>query len=85
MATPSSRRVGWVCTSRSYCHPVIKSTNIAGQVFAWNPSIPGAKSEDSILVGEQSNEIMTEMAGWPTIDVQIGDQIIRRPAILEKY
>jgi len=24
------------------------------------------------------------MADWPTIDVQIDDQFIRRPAILEK-
>jgi antitoxin VapB len=57
---------------------------LVGQAFAWNPSITGAKSEDTILVGERSNEIITEMADWPTTDVQIGDQIIRRPAILEK-
>jgi antitoxin VapB len=57
---------------------------LPGQAFAWNPSITGVKSEDTILVGERSNEIITEMADWPTIDVLIGDQIIRRPAILEK-
>ena len=57
---------------------------LTGQAFAWNPSITGAKSEDTILVGEQSNEILTEMADWPMIDIQIGDQIIKRPAILEK-
>jgi antitoxin VapB len=57
---------------------------LLGQAFAWNPSITGVKSEDTILVGERSNEIITEMADWPSIDVQIGDQIIRRPAILEK-
>lgn len=56
---------------------------LAGQVFAWNPSITGVKSEDTILVGEQSNEILTEMSDWPTLEVQIGDQIIKRPAILE--
>lgn len=57
---------------------------LMGQAFAWNPSITGAKSEDTILVGERSNETLTEMADWPTLDVQIGDQIIKRPAILEK-
>lgn len=57
---------------------------LVGQAFAWNPSITGVKSEDTILVGEHSNEIITEMVGWPTIDVQVGDQIIKRPAILER-
>jgi antitoxin VapB len=57
---------------------------LPGQAFAWNPSITGVKSEDTILFGDRSNEIITEMADWPTIDVQINDQIIRRPAILEK-
>jgi Xaa-Pro dipeptidase len=36
-----------------------------GQVFAWNPSITGTKSEDTILVGEDGNEILTQIAGWP--------------------
>jgi len=57
---------------------------LVGQAFAWNPSITGVKSEDTILVGEESNEIITEMADWPTIDIQVGGQILKRPAILEK-
>lgn len=57
---------------------------LLGQAFAWNPSITGVKSEDTILVGEHANEIITEMTDWPTIDVQVGGQIIKRPAILEK-
>lgn len=55
-----------------------------GQAFAWNPSITGTKSEDTILVGEASNEIITHMADWPGIDVQVGPQVIQRPAILVK-
>ena len=57
---------------------------LVGQAFAWNPSIAGTKSEDTILVGESSNEIITEMADWPSIEVQVDEQIIKRPAILEK-
>ena len=57
---------------------------LVGQAFAWNPSITGAKSEDTILVGEGSNEIITEIADWPSIEVQVGEQILKRPAILEK-
>jgi antitoxin VapB len=54
-----------------------------GQAYAWNPSITGAKSEDTILVGEQENEVLTRIEGWPEMQVQIGEQTISRPAILE--
>lgn len=53
-----------------------------GQVFAWNPSITGAKSEDTILVGSDANEILTATADWPMIDVEVGGQVIPRPGIL---
>ncbi len=49
-----------------------------GQAYAWNPSITGSKSEDTILVGEEGNEILTEIPGWPAISVKG----IQRPAIL---
>ena len=54
-----------------------------GQAYAWNPSITGCKSEDTILVGENGNEVMTTIPGWPVIAIEINDQIINRPAILE--
>lgn len=55
----------------------------AGQAFAWNPSITGAKSEDTIIVGAEGNEIITATGEWPTIDVEIEGQVLQRPAILE--
>jgi Xaa-Pro aminopeptidase len=55
---------------------------LLGQAFAWNPSITGTKSEDTFLVGEESNEIITEISEWPPIEIQVGGQTIRRPAIL---
>lgn len=57
---------------------------LAGQAYAWNPSIAGVKSEDTIFVGEKTNEVLTEMADWPAIEVQVGGQKIKRPAVLEK-
>jgi Xaa-Pro aminopeptidase len=54
-----------------------------GQVYAWNPSITGAKSEDTILVGEGSNEVLTAIENWPTLPVTVDDQEMVRPAILE--
>ena len=46
-----------------------------GQALAWNPSIAGAKMEDTILVGMQSNEILTSTQLWPVISIQIPGQI----------
>jgi len=55
-----------------------------GQAFAWNPSITGVKSEDTILVGApgQDNEILTAIPGWPMIEVEAFGRTIPRPAIL---
>ncbi len=55
---------------------------IAGQVYAWNPSITGCKSEDSVLIGEEGCEILTFVPGWPMIKVDIAGQAIERPDIL---
>jgi Xaa-Pro aminopeptidase len=55
----------------------------AGQAYAWNPSITGTKSEDTILVGEDGFENLTEIDGWPTVEVDAGEHTIPRPAILE--
>jgi Xaa-Pro aminopeptidase len=55
-----------------------------GQAYAWNPSITGAKSEDTILVGATENEVLTTVASWPTIPVTLADgKTFARPAILE--
>ncbi len=55
----------------------------AGQAYAWNPSITGTKSEDTILVGESGNEVLTAMPGWPGQLVTVDGQTLHRPAILE--
>lgn len=56
----------------------------ADQPFAWNPSIAGTKSEDTILVGDSENRIVTTTGRWPTIPVAVDGQTIERCAILEK-
>jgi antitoxin VapB len=52
----------------------------SGQAYAWNPSITGYKSEDTILVGPQQNEVLTAMPDWPAI-IMDG---LTRPTILVK-
>ncbi|MBI3963072.1 MAG: M24 family metallopeptidase [Deinococcus sp.] len=53
------------------------------QAFAWNPSITGTKSEDTILVGEKVPEIITATPDWPTVAVSIEGQSFPRPGIWE--
>ena len=52
------------------------------QAYAWNPSIAGVKSEDTILVTETGHEILTATPGWPEVTVPSLAGDIRRPAIL---
>ena len=61
-------------------NPATGETVAAGQVYAWNPSITGSKSEDSVLITPQGFEVLTATPGWPLIEVDG----VQRPAILEK-
>jgi Xaa-Pro aminopeptidase len=54
----------------------------ADQLFGWNPSIAGTKLEDTILVSREGQDILTEMPGWPSLEVEAGGRMIRCPDIL---
>jgi Xaa-Pro aminopeptidase len=45
--------------------------------YAWNPTVEGAKSEDTVLVGEDF-EIPTTTGEWPTRDIEVGGETLRR-------
>jgi len=52
------------------------------QAFAWNPSITGTKSEDSILVTEAGIEWLSLSPDWPMLDVEFDSQTVKREDIL---
>ncbi len=54
----------------------------AHQAYAWNPSIAGTKSEDTILVGPEGFEVLSETPDWPMVAVEVEGQTIARPDIL---
>ena len=57
---------------------------VAGMICAWNPSISGVKSEDTILVNEKGTpDILTVIEGWPVLPVPIDGTVVERPLILE--
>ena len=70
---------GRECKATPDCTEVVHQ----GEAFAWNPSITGTKSEDTIIVGPVDNEIITATGAWPTLPIETDGRTILRPAILE--
>jgi antitoxin VapB len=56
----------------------------APQAFAWNPSITGTKSEDTILAlpGGAAPKLLTYPVDWPTTQVEWGGEWVPRADIL---
>jgi Xaa-Pro aminopeptidase len=54
----------------------------ANSAYAWNPSITGAKSEDTLLVLEDHNELISQAPDWPQIELECEHMSIERPDIL---
>ncbi|WP_435362064.1 M24 family metallopeptidase [Haloarchaeobius sp. DFWS5] len=57
------------------------------QGYAWNPTVQGAKSEDTVLVTESGFEVLTQSGGdWPTDSVEaVGyDGAVSRPLPLRR-
>jgi antitoxin VapB len=53
-----------------------------GQAFAWNPSITGTKSEDTMILSSTGAESITTTGDWPMIPVPINGTTYQRPGIL---
>ncbi len=49
--------------------PTSTAPVVASQVFAWNPSAPGVKSEDTILTGDAGPRVVTADPAWPAREV----------------
>ena len=52
------------------------------QTFAWHPGIRGLQLEDTILVSGDGLEVLTEIPGWPVLEVKKLDRVYRLPGIL---
>jgi antitoxin VapB len=55
---------------------------LADQAFAWNPSITGAKSEDTVLCRAGGVEMLASPTDWPAVTAQWQGRSYARPAIL---
>ena len=56
----------------------------APMAYAWNPTVQGAKSEDTVLVSEDGFEVLTTTGRWPTRTVESDayDAAVERHEIL---
>ncbi|WP_135830321.1 M24 family metallopeptidase [Halorussus halobius] len=56
----------------------------APMAYAWNPTVAGAKSEDTVLVADGELEVLTDTGRWPTTAVapREDDATVERPDVL---
>lgn len=54
----------------------------ANTAYAWNPSITGTKSEDTLIVLAEGNEFITPTPDWPMVRVEYKGRQVERPDIL---
>jgi Xaa-Pro aminopeptidase len=54
------------------------------QALAWNPSMTGVKSEDTILISENGVEVLTRDPEWPEHRVEIPQGAVHRPSLLAR-
>lgn len=63
-------------------YPGIDEKILDNQAFAWNPTITGAKVEDTIIAHKDSFEVITKSDGWPMIKVEINGKTYEQPGVL---
>jgi antitoxin VapB len=63
-------------------YPGIKEVVQNNQAFAWNPTITGAKVEETIIVNENGFEVITKSPNWPMIIVELNGKKYPQPNIL---
>ena len=54
------------------------------QAFAWNPTMSGVKSEDTIITHSDGHNVITHTGNFPEIALEVNGQTIHRPLILER-
>ncbi len=63
--------------------PDEKRKVMRNQAFAWNPSIAGTKSEDTILAKEDGIEFLSRpRRDWPMVEVEYRGEVVKREDIL---
>lgn len=62
--------------------PTTKMKVERNHVYAWNPALPGVKSEDTILITDNGFEFLTHTGDWVYQVINVGNEEFVRPSIL---
>jgi Xaa-Pro aminopeptidase len=56
----------------------------SGYAVAWNPTITGTKSEDTVLIRDERNEIVSfpQDSQWPCLSFELNGMVVRRPDMM---
>ena len=66
-----------------FANPAAAQVVHENQAFAWNPSITGTKSEDTMLLTPQGIQWITEPGDeWPVVEIERDGVVMRRAGIL---
>lgn len=63
--------------------PGVQESVRLNQAFAWNPSITGTKSEDTIIALADRTEIISAHGDWPMKSVEVESMTVPRPDMLQ--
>lgn len=67
----------------AFANPTSDVPVVTDQAYAWNPSITGTKSEDTILVTDSGFEMISEPGSdWPTVGIERERAHLQRADIL---
>jgi Xaa-Pro aminopeptidase len=50
--------------------PQTRDAVVSGSAYAWNPSVPGGKIEDTVVVDDEAIEVLTVDPAWPGTTVR---------------
>jgi antitoxin VapB len=59
--------------------PGCSETILSNMALAWNPSMPGVKSEDTIIVTDKGREVITRGEGWQYLSFDTVEGPVERP------
>lgn len=54
----------------------------AGQAVAWNPTLPGVKSEDTYLISHEGPRLLTGTGNWPSVQMDHRESRVEVPDVL---
>lgn len=63
-------------------HPTCQEVVQVHQAFAWNPSVAGAKAEETCLVRDNGIEVISRTSDWPQLSIEVAGREYLSPDVL---